>query len=185
MTMILCYSRGKEEEEGFISSASSASSEEEWQNECQETVHFKRQRDHGASQECEDTHSWTLWPYVVHTVPAQLVPSHSNQAVLIQTGTSSSVITSRCWGFQWRPGGSTLEAPHSAGCCWSPSDGLWWTGSSSSRSPRSQHASPGWARSSLLSPAGVAGSSLWDRNTRIMLDYRCIWRKIPKCRSTY
>lgn len=82
---------------------------------------------------------------------------------------SSPVITGRYWGGQWQPGGSNQAGCHPAGCRWSPSDGLWWTGSF--WIPRHRlHASPAWTRSSPPGPAGAAESSPWDTNTGIILD---------------
>lgn len=84
---------------------------------------------------------------------------------------SSFVITGRYWG-QWWPLGSTLVGCPSAGCCWSPSGGVWWKGCFCFQSSCVQlHASPDWTRSSLPGPAGAAGSSHWDSNVRIILDY--------------
>lgn len=83
---------------------------------------------------------------------------------------SSPVITGRYWGGQWQPGGSNQAGCHPAGCRWSPSDGLWWTGSF--WIPRHRlHASPAWTRSSPPGPAGAAESSPWDTNTGIILDH--------------
>lgn len=90
---------------------------------------------------------------------------------------SSSVITGGYWGCQWRPGGSTLVGCPPAGCCLSPSDGLWWTGSFWSLLSR-HHASPNWTQSSLPGPAGAAGSSPWDSDVRIILDYGCKCEKM-------
>lgn len=74
------------------------------------------------------------------------------------------VITSRYWGFQWQPGGSTQVHFPSARSHWCLSIGFWWTRSSSFWNPLSLlHASPDWTQSFLTDPAEAAGSSPWSK----------------------
>lgn len=96
----------------------------------------------------------------------------SNKTDVTNAHSVLCAITGRCWGCRWPPGGSTRAGRLSAGCCWSLSDALWWKESSSSRRRRfRRHAASGWTRSSLPGPAGAAGSSPWNGNHVVNLDY--------------
>lgn len=77
-----------------------------------------------------------------------------------------SVITGRCLGCQWQPGGSTLGSHPPAGSGWSLSDGPWWTGSFWGGR---LHASPDWTQSSQPDPPGAVGSSPWDSDMRVQI----------------
>lgn len=77
-----------------------------------------------------------------------------------------SVITGRCWGCRWQPGGSTLGSRPPAGSGWSLSDLPWRKGSFWGCR---LHASQGWTRSSQPDPPGAVGSSPWDSDMRVQI----------------
>lgn len=87
------------------------------------------------------------------------IPDLAHYSLLCQYNPLKAGITGKCWDPLWQPGGSTRADFPSEGCCFCPSSGFWWTGSSSFQwSPSRLHASPDWKWSCLPGPAGAAGS---------------------------